>query len=285
MCVFVCVVSVSLDPRHWHMYLSVVVLPTHTVHLFGARSLSLSLSVAGCGRPPPESLAPMVSAVIPTPSAASSLTVSDAAQPPLVAHVVFERKSGLRRALAMATQPAEEAITLARDKAPARAVARGSRCCPCAAALTSPAIVVLAQGGLMRMTKHGATQCNCSCRWMRKCRASTMLLRTSKRRRWPPASPTLTAGSPSNPVCGPVCLALASILAPHRTAIGRARTYDSKLEDARQRKRKKKREVVNFYRFQKRQARRQEIADLREVCNADRQRVMRRRGQRKFRPF
>lgn len=84
------------------------------------------------------------------------------------------------------------------------------------------------------------------------------------------------------PVVVPPPLHLCSIVLPD---VGRRRAYEDKVEDARQRKRSKKRELKDFYRFQKRQVQRREIADMRKVRGADKERVTRLRKQRKFRPF
>lgn len=50
-------------------------------------------------------------------------------------------------------------------------------------------------------------------------------------------------------------------------------------------KRKKERELQNFYRFQLKEARKEEIADLRRRFDQDKEKVKALRGKRKFKPY
>ncbi len=50
-------------------------------------------------------------------------------------------------------------------------------------------------------------------------------------------------------------------------------------------KRKKKKELVNFYCFQQRESQREQIADLRRRFEEDKKRVVEMKAHRKFKPF
>jgi len=52
-----------------------------------------------------------------------------------------------------------------------------------------------------------------------------------------------------------------------------------------ERKRRKKKELLNFYRFQQRETQRERIADLRRAFEEDKERVAAMRQRRRFKPF